>query len=306
MGIYDRDYVRRGGPSFLGSFVERGQVCRWLVGINVAVFIVQILTLGRGDQLGWFTDAFLLSKDQVLQGQVWRLITYAFLHDPLTIWHILLNMLFLWWFGSDVEDLYGPREFLFFYLAAAFTGGLAFFLSSLGWQAADKCLGASGAVNAVLVLCAIHFPRRIIYLFFFLPVPIWLFIVVVLAGDAFVFLHRGETGTAVAAHLAGALFAGVYYQRHWHLSSWSPNFRAWRQKLFGPRLRVYREEDTLPARPARVSVSVPASTPAEDEQFEARMDAILEKISRVGKENLTESERELLLRASEFYRRRRT
>src|SRR5262249_2534757 len=128
MGIYDRDYVRREGPSFLGSFVERGHVCKWLIGINVAVFIVQVLTLPADPtEMGWFTGAFELDVDHVLHGQVWRLLTYAFLHDPRVIMHILFNMLFLWWFGSDVEDLYGPREFLTFYLSASFVGGLAFF-----------------------------------------------------------------------------------------------------------------------------------------------------------------------------------
>ena len=66
MGIYDRDYVRREGPSFLGSFVERGRVCKWLVGINVVAFIVQMLTLpagNAGNSLGWFTDAFQLDVD---------------------------------------------------------------------------------------------------------------------------------------------------------------------------------------------------------------------------------------------------
>src|SRR5690349_15740116 len=105
MGIYDRDYVRREGPSFLGSFVDRGQGCRWLVGVNVAAFVVLILTSPTGDNpssLGWFTDAFQVNVDRVLHGEVWRLLTYAFLHEPATIWHILWNMLFLWWFGSDV------------------------------------------------------------------------------------------------------------------------------------------------------------------------------------------------------------
>jgi len=304
MGIYDRDYVRREGPSFLGSFVERGQVCRWLVGINVAAFVVQILTVPRGEEmvsLGWFTEAFQLNVDGVLHGQVWRLLTYAFLHEPTTIWHILMNMLFLWWFGSDVEDLYGPREFLIFYLASAFVSGLAFFFTSLAGHVSLPCVGASGAVMAVLLLCAIHFPRRTILLFFILPVPIWLFLLVMLAQDAYAFLNRMETGTAVAAHLGGALFGYVYYRRNWRLVTWVPDWRGWRRRLFRPRLRVYREEEV------RTPVGVPAAVPpVEDEQLEAKMDAILEKISRVGKENLTESERQVLLRASEVFRRRRS
>jgi rhomboid family protein len=306
MGIYDRDYVRREGPSFLGSFTERGRVCLWLVGINVVVFIVQVLTLptDRADA-GWFTGAFDVDVDHVLHGQVWRLLTYSFLHDPEHVLHIVFNMLFLWWFGSDVEDLYGPHEFLTFYLAASFVGGVGYFLSSWVWMpTAAPCLGASGGVFAVLTLCAFHYPRRVILLFFILPVPIWLFLVISLAGDAYYFLSRINGETAVAAHLGGALFGGLYYRMHWRLLNWLPQLRQlrmWRRQLSRPRLRVYREEE------ARTPVPVPAApATADDEQLEAKMDAILEKISRVGKENLTESERQVLIRASEVFRRRRS
>jgi membrane associated rhomboid family serine protease len=335
MGIYDRDYVRREGPSFLGSFGERGQVCKWLVGLNVTFFIVQVLTRPAdpfADSLGWFTDALQLDVDHVLHGQFWRLLTYAFLHDSGTIWHILFNMLFLWWFGSDVEDLYGPREFLVFYLGAALAAGLLFFFSSLAWQLdARPCLGASGAVLAVLTLCAIHYPQRTILLFFILPVPLWLFLIIFLAGDAYVFLNKSESSTAVAAHLGGALFAGAYYRLHIRFIDWMPQlwdrrywvgqWQSWRRRLFGPRLRVYVDDSASekwnaskrrPASAAAGAIYHPeegtqqaVSAPVADEQLEAQMDAILEKISRVGKENLTDSERELLLRASEVIRRRR-
>lgn len=304
MGIYDRDYVRREGSSFLGALGERGRICKWLVGINVLFFIVQVLT--RSDpSLGWFTDALSLDVSHVLHGQIWRLLSYSFLHDPEAILHILFNMLFLWWFGSDVEDLYGPREFLTFYLSASFAAGLLYFFSSLAFQGrnAPPCIGASGGVIAVVTLCAIHYPQRLIYLFFILPVPLWLFLIFFLAGDAYVFLSRTDSSTAVAAHIGGALFAGSYYRLHLRLSEWLPQWgqwRQWRRQLFRPRLRVYREEE------ARTPVRVPAAAPMiDDEQLEAKMDAILEKLSRVGKENLTESEREVLLRASEIFRRRR-
>lgn len=335
MGIYDRDYVRRDGHSFLGSISERGRVCKWLIGINVAVFIVQVLTRpAESRQLGWFTDAFALDVPHVLHGQIWRLLTYSFLHDPGAIFHILFNMLFLWWFGSDVEDLYGPREFLAFYLSASLVGGVLFFLSSLAWvPTAAPCLGASGGVLAVLTLCAIHYPRRVILLFFILPVPLPLFLVIALAGDAYVFLSRFNSGTAVAAHLGGALYAGAYYRLHFRLLDWLPPvwerqfWQSWRRRLLGPRLRLFVDKHPTsrkPRRNERRSSTTADHSPAEaaseelegehqtvaappaDEHMEAKMDAILEKISRVGKENLTESEREFLLRASEILRRRRT
>src|SRR5260370_32856375 len=101
MGIYDRDYVRREGSGFLGSIVERGTVCLWLIGIAVGVFVVQLFTTPPGS----FTRTFTLEVDRVLHGEVWRLVTYAFLHNPESFWPILWEMLFLWWFGRDMEDI---------------------------------------------------------------------------------------------------------------------------------------------------------------------------------------------------------
>jgi membrane associated rhomboid family serine protease len=138
MGIYDREYYRRESPSFLGSFTERGRMCKYLIFANVACFLLQWATLPREDSpdnetdiavhsrhavnpysKGAFTDTLRLDAEAVLHGQVWRVLTYAFLHQTSAglPWHIIINMLFLWWFGSDVEDMYGSREFLAIYSA---------------------------------------------------------------------------------------------------------------------------------------------------------------------------------------------
>src|SRR5579863_6478351 len=90
MGIYDRDYYRREGPSFLGSLTERGRVCKWLIALNAVVFIVQLATIRRIPGLGIripgvegdgdFTQALWLDPDQVVfHGEIWRLLTSAFL-----------------------------------------------------------------------------------------------------------------------------------------------------------------------------------------------------------------------------------
>src|SRR5260370_3656025 len=124
-----------------------------------------------------------------------------FLHDVSSPGHIIFNMLFLWWFGSDVEDLYGPREFLTFYLTAALAGGVAFVTANqAGLTTASQALGASGAVTAVLLLCAMHYPTRVIYVWFFLPIPIWLFVLFQVAQDTFVLVGQFNTAGAVSAH----------------------------------------------------------------------------------------------------------
>jgi membrane associated rhomboid family serine protease len=305
MGIYDREYYRREGPSLLSTFSGRGQMCKWLIGINVACFLVQLVTKQdipgvHGSGPGIFTSALLLDTQAVLHGQVWRLLTYAFLHDP-SIWqHIVFNMWFLWMFGTDVEDIYGPREFLAVYLVSAVIGGMAFVLTNLAPGAGGGvCLGASGAVTAVMVLCALHYPRKVILLFFILPIPIWLFVGFNVVQDAFIFVGRERTQVAVAVHLGGALFAFTYYKRHWRLSPSITRIQQWFKQRNRPALRVYREEPPQP-----VHASAPPSSEA-DEHLEAKLDRVLEKVASHGQSSLTEGERQVLMRASEIYRKRR-
>jgi membrane associated rhomboid family serine protease len=304
MGIYDRDYYRREGQSFLGSLTERGTVCKWLIGINVVCFIFQLITTTNHPfPRSPFQDALILDSDAVWHGQIWRLLTYAFLHDVGNPWHILINMLVLYFFGRDVEDTYGPREFLAFYLVAAVLGGVAFVATSTNF-----CLGASGAVTGVLILAAFREPGRIVLLFFFLPCPIWLMAVFLVAKDLFDFLGRTPTRTAVQVHLAGAAFAFLYYHFQWRLTGWWPGVKTRLRRLARPKLRVYDEpeEDRQPASVSAPTPQTPGSMSSlDDEQLEAKMDAILEKISRVGKDNITESERQVLMKASERLRQRR-
>ncbi|HEV3204098.1 MAG TPA: rhomboid family intramembrane serine protease, partial [Gemmataceae bacterium] len=207
MGIYDREYYRRDKTSFLGSIADRGNVCKWLILINGICFVIQLVTIPpRHQGYGPFTEALWLVPQKVLDGEIWRLLTHAFLHAPDSWTHIIFNMLFLWWLGRDVEDIYGSREFLAFYLVAAVLAGLAF----LGWGLAQRsnapALGASGAVTAVMVVCACHYPNRQFLFSFFIPIPLWLLVIINVLQDTFVFVSQTKTTVAVAAHLDGAAF----------------------------------------------------------------------------------------------------
>jgi membrane associated rhomboid family serine protease len=321
MGIHDRDYYRREGPSFLASIADVGRVCKYLILANVLFFVLQVITPAkeievrdphgqdsfvfkvRGQSV--FTEAFDLKPSAVMHGEVWRLLTYAFLHDQSYLWHIFFNMLFLWWFGSEVETTYGGREFLWFYLVSAVLGGVAFTAWSLLKGQDIPCLGASGAVTATMVLYACHFPTRKILISFLIPVPIWLFVGFQVAQDLYHFMGQVETTTAVTVHLAGALFGFVYYKMQWRVSTLLPTIRLWEKRQRArSRFRVYREPD--PAR-APVAVAAPAAPSADvDEQLEAKLDAVLQKFSQHGKDSLTEGERQILVQASEIFRKRRS
>jgi membrane associated rhomboid family serine protease len=320
MGIYDRDYYRRDGPGFFGPLAGPGLVCKWLVLINVVVFILQIMTMTRPGQMldddvvhpgltwGPLSEALVLNYSSVLHGEVWRLVTYAFLHDPANLWHVVFNMLFLVWFGIDVENIYGTKEFLLFYLFSAFVGGVCFMIAHAAGVPGTRCLGASGAVTAVMVLCAMHYPNKVILLFFILPIPIWIFILFQLVPDAYgllMALKQPEAAgdTAFAVHLGGAGFAYLYYKRHWRLLDFGPDLKAWKRKVTGPRLRVYREEQVAAPAPLHGGTAV---GPEIDEHMEASLDRVLEKVARSGYDSLTASEQQLLMRASEVYKRRRS
>lgn len=311
MGIYDREYYRREGPGYLDALIPSGQVCKWLIALNVIFFILQLLTqpriefapdhaqiTSRAPTLD-VTATLELDTQKVSQGQVWRLLTYAFLHSTGTWMHIFFNMLFLWWFGSEVEILYGSKEFLTFYLVSAVVGGLAFQAQALMQGTPHLCIGASGAVTAVLVLYACHFPHATILLFFVLPVPIWLFVVFQVGQDAFHLLGGMPTTIAVAVHVGGAAFAGLYYVNHWRILSLWQGVQMWRRRRSQPKLRMYRPDDDLP-------VAVASGGSDVDEHLDAKLDAVLEKLSRHGRDSLTPTERDILFRASEIYKKKRT
>jgi hypothetical protein len=153
-----------------------------------------------------------------------------------------------------------------------------------------------------MILCAFHYPRLTILLFFVLPVPLWALALLHVAQDTLGFLGGSRTGTAFSVHLGGAAFAALYYQTGVRLLSFWPSLRSWNRQRSRPRLRVYHPEVE-----SREPVSVAApSSPDVDEQLEAKVDAVLEKVARFGQSSLTEQEREILLKASEIYKRRRS
>ena len=101
------------------------------------VYILQLLVPG-------VTSLLELDPESVLGGQVWRLVTYGFCHDPHSPLHILFNMLFVLWFGATLERMYGTREFVLFYLAAVVISGVAFLALALRSTNARRRSGPLG------------------------------------------------------------------------------------------------------------------------------------------------------------------
>ncbi|MGH8616054.1 MAG: rhomboid family intramembrane serine protease [Burkholderiales bacterium] len=148
--------------------------------------------------------------------QPWQLVTYSFLHDPNSIWHLFFNMFALWMFGSDVERVFGPRRYATFWFASVVSAGLAqLAFAALMGAPPSPTVGASGGVFGVLLAFGVLFPDRIIVLLI-PPIPMKAWVFVILYG--LLELYLGVTGTqegvAHFAHLGG-MVGGWLTLQYW-------------------------------------------------------------------------------------------
>jgi membrane associated rhomboid family serine protease len=292
MGIYDRPYYRdedsRFAPRMPQSIVIR------LILINVALWLVNGLFF---QQNNWLTDTLAVSPDTLTRPWLWwQFLTYGFVHH----WsaeHIVGNMIGLFFFGPEIEGLYGRREFLRLYLVLLVAGSVIWALvNRLTHAPPAPLVGASGAIVGVILLFCLNFPRRTILLLFVLPVPAWVLGVIVIGWNVMGALSGPEAGavqTAFSVHLAGAALAFLYFHFRWNFGQLFQGAGDWLGVGRRSRFRVLRP---------------PADEPPEDpdsDDLSQRVDQILEKIHREGEASLTRQERRLLETASREYQKRR-
>lgn len=228
-------------------------------------------------------------RKTVKQGQVWRLLTCAFCHHRLGIWHIVFNMVMLYWFGTRLESMYGSREFLLFYLAAALFASAAYVALAFWTESNVPAYGASGAVMGVMMLYTIFYPFETLCLFWFLPVPLWAVLSLYVIFDLHPVLlalsgERFSTGVAHAGHLGGLAFGFLYWKLGLRLEA--PFEHGNR-----PRLCIIRKPSGVPTEPTILA------HPQRD-PFNEHVDQLLRKISEQGKDSLTDEERQILIQAS--------
>ncbi len=296
MGIYSRDYLRDEPAGYRPSVQPgSGSVCKWLIIANVVVFILQTITFRSGDTV---TQWLRLDPVDTIQSfQIWRVLTYAFCHNPGSPFHILFNMLFVWWFGKTLEVMYGSREFLLFYLGAALVSGLCFLGLGLALGQLNPAIGASGAVMAIMMVYALYYPRQRIYLMGIIPLEIRWLVAFYVVYDSMPILNAliggagGSDGIAHSAHLGGLLFGFLYKKNNIRLETIWDGLRLPRfERLFGSRgkIRIYH----------------PSDEPKSDENLDQQVDDLLSKIHEHGEASLTERERDILKRASQRYKKR--
>ncbi len=295
MSWRDRDYNRDdasygyggngGGRGFGGgggfSFGLGGgmtYMVKWLLIINIAIFVMDIFTNKQYfTALGAFTYA-----GGVSHGQLWRWVTYQFLHADFL--HIAMNMLGLFFFGPIIERYLGSRRFLAFYLLCGASG--AWFYSTLGltrvipFDVNADLVGASGSLFGILAAAAVVAPNTTVQLLI-PPIPMKLrtMVLIFLGIAALTVFFHGNNAGGQAAHLGGAAFGYLLIRYPKSL-----NFaEAWGPGDFSDTLKRKRAE-----REQRKAV-----------EEEEEVDRILAKVKKEGVGNLTEKEKETLKRATE-------
>jgi len=275
MGVYDRDYYRPDNeegqsPQMRIRFPQLTPVVKWLLIINISIFLLCFIVKPVGRFIyGWFSvDSTNITNSL----QLWRLVGYQFLHSLSDPWHIVLNMMGLYFLGPALERFWHSKKFLIFYLLCGISGGVFYLLlSNFGIVQSGVLIGASGAILGMLAACAILFPQFIVVLFIF-PVPIRRAAVILI----FIFLisiFMGSNAGGNVAHLAG-MAAGAGYVYLWprlkNRYKFAPRANSWEKKV-----KAYSE-------------------------LQNEVDRILAKVNQQGIASLTKKEKKTLEEATKL------
>jgi len=301
---------------FRSEFSKSNNVLAQLILVNVVVFLTLLLlnlifTLSESSY--WYA---LIYKQLVIPAQAtefirrpWTLFTYSFTQtDP---FHILFNMLGLYWFGRLVDEYLGARRLLGLYLMGGIAGGLLYLAMYnlvpffMRQSNGVEMLGSSGAFFSVAVGAATLLPNYSFHLLFFGPVRIK-YIVFFLIVLSLAKLSGGNNIGGELAHLGGAAMGFIFVKLlqngtdlgrpiYWLMDGW--------QSLTRPKPAVkvsYRQRSSASAAPtAYVTSGSSAAGSSVTMPDEAEIDSILDKISRSGYESLSREEKQKLFKASQ-------
>lgn len=292
------------------SFNRTGNGLNQIIIINVAVFIFLIvskvvLTISGNEAIYAQITSFLFlpASFQEFIYKPWTILTYAISHEG--FFHILFNMIFMYWFGMIITEFIGSKRFISLYILGALAGGVTYLImyNTIPFFAIKApftvLLGASGGVYAVVVGAAVLLPDYTFYLLFLGPVRIKYI------AAFYVFLSFaesiGQNAGGNLAHLGGALMGLVFI---WQLRKGNDLGKpfSWMAtgitNLFKPSSKIkitYRNPN-----PKSSSTSSNAYSNSTDKEIsQDELDAILDKISKYGYEKLTKEEKQKLFKASQ-------
>jgi len=283
-------------PSFLGGFKFFPPVIKALLISNVAIFFLSSffgLFRINGLPLSAVIDVIFPLYPLGYGFQFWQLFTYMFMHGGLM--HLLFNMFALWMFGMELENTWGSRKFLFYYLLCGLGAGLSNLFIGPLFSAGGPTVGASGAIYGVLIAFGIMYPDRPIFIYFLLPIRARYFVLLYILIEIYAGVTGTPDGVAHFAHLGGAAVGLVYLMLEQRGLSFNRLFTGKKLKYVnGGKEYEYANSDRW-----NVSDAKYFDSHDEGDRFnQERVDEILDKISQNGYQSLTEEEKKILFEAS--------
>ncbi|MEJ7778621.1 MAG: rhomboid family intramembrane serine protease [Daejeonella sp.] len=268
---------------------QSGSPLYLFIGINVLVFLAinlfaagEFLTGGDTPGADWLTlQLSMPAYYSAIPYKFWTIFTYMFTQRE--FFHLLFNMLWLYWLGIIFLDFLNKRQFIFTYLAGGVMGALLYVLAYnlipvfSGSVERSFLIGSSASVMAIVVATATLVPNFTIHLLFFGGVKLKYLALVYFILDI-IGISGTEPGGSIA-HIGGAVMGFIYVRLLNNGNDLSTIFKA------GSRLKVVKNKTSGPPQAANL--------PDQD-----AIDRILDKISRSGYESLTKAEKEQLFKAS--------
>ncbi|NRA51825.1 MAG: rhomboid family intramembrane serine protease [Phaeodactylibacter sp.] len=300
--------------------LSRGNMITQLIIINIAVFVIinlvrLFLFLGNGGAVPELYNTilhfFCMSSDwKFFLTHPWGMFTSMFLHEG--FWHLLWNMLFLYWFGRIVGDFIGDQRILPLYLLGGLTGAVVFFISAnlLPYGIGGRfALGASAGVMAIVVAAGTISPDYTMRLLLLGDVKLKYIVAVLVFLDLILIPSGGNTGGHFA-HLGGAFFGWFFVAQLRNgndLSEPVNNIldkirdfynRMTTGKSNGRRPKVvYRNPNRKRSTQRRGNAASDTNNGSSNAHQE-KLDAILDKIKDSGYDSLSKEEKEFLFNAS--------
>jgi membrane associated rhomboid family serine protease len=252
---------------------------RILLIANVALFLADKFTDGQYIRQWLALDPVLTLHNW----ELWRLATYLFVHDlNAPYFHILINMLLLWMFGTPLVEAMGERKFWWFYLSTGIFSGLCSLVFYTVTNNPTTVIGASGAIFGLMFAFAKFFPTQQFLIFFLFPVQARY--AVLIFGAVELISITSNDRIAHMAHLGGALYAWLYFTFE---NRGALALTRWKNRKTERAQRAVRQSEE------------------EVGQLMVDIDPILKKISRTGMGSLTKEEKDLLEKASELKRKQK-
>jgi len=267
-----------------------GNIVEKIIFINIAVFIFTyllntlsfLLEMDGNFIINWFA---LRPHFDTLLFKPWTIFSYGFLHSG--FFHILFNLLFLYYFGNLFLNFFSRKQFLAYYFLGIISGGLIYILS-YNYLPALKTqetllVGASAGVTAILIGIASHIPNYSLRFQFIGNIKL-LYIAIAFVALDIIQIPNGNAGGHLA-HLGGAL-VGFLLTRYFQQGT---GFIQWLENLF---LR----KEQKPLKTVYKSKKSTGTNERNPKNQQIKIDRILDKISKSGYETLTKEEKDFLFK----------